>query len=93
MSMLTCPACGAETPAGPSTCPQCGAKLRGAVSVAARGDGGMLTALLVVAALCAGAGSLLLASPATLGAVVMGGAVLLAVLARMAQAAAFERHR
>lgn len=88
---MKCTVCGDTTSPGPAKCPQCQGALVKSISTLPAADSGMGCALLAMAALGLGALGFVLASQATLGAVVVAEALLLAVLARIAQAGIHQR--
>ena len=93
--ILRCAACGHEHQAGPSKCEKCGASLKGkGSSVVAGSVPPSASGAMVFLLLCASGAGLLgfaLQSQATSGPVVVGLAVLLAVFARINQAASQHR--
>lgn len=90
----TCPNCQTAVRPHDRVCGACGARLDGAAMLAhsqdelhgAEGTRNLLVQFLIFCAVTGGLLGLLFASQATLGAAMVGYAVLLAVLARLAQA-------
>lgn len=84
--LLRCASCGETTSPGPAKCPKCGGALARVTPAVPVADSGTGCALLAIGALILGGAGLMMSSPATLGAVIAAEGLLLAVLARVAQA-------